>query len=257
MPHRYAANMLTVSTVNVDRIGPEAQSGFFAWLRDPTSDVVCLQASGTERGRRALQVAEESGWHVAVAAPSDRGGNGAALLSRIEPETTQVGFDAGEFDDSGRYVELTLKDVVIASVHLLPEPVDDAAERERTQFVRGFAVYLGELRARAEAGSKETLLCGSGNLVDRAEDAAAGADYPAPQQRAVLARNFLEAGYVDVVGAVATPEVAAENQRPVHFPNYQVATTGMAQRTVAARTEPFLPGADDSEGVAVTVQYDL
>ena len=248
--------MLTVSTVNVDRIGPEAQTGFFAWLRDPTSDVVCLQASGTERGRRALQVAEESGWHVAVAAPSDRDGNGAALLSRIEPETTQVGFDAGEFDDSGRYVELTLKDVVIASVHLLPEPVDDAAEQERTQFVRAFAVYIGELRARAEAGSKETLFCGSGNLVERAEDAAIGAD-SVTRQRAVLARSFLEAGYADVVGAVATPEVAAESQRPVHFPNYQVATTGMAQRTLAARTEPFLAGADDSEGVAVTVQYDL
>ncbi len=177
--------MLTVSTINVDRLGSHA--GFLAWLRDPTSDVVCLQATGTEPGRRALQVAEESGWHAVVAAPSERGGNGAVVLSRVEPETSQIGFDAGEFDDSGRYAELALKDVVIGSVHLLPGPVDDAAEQERARFVQAFAVYLGELRARAEAGSKETLLCGSGNLVERVEEAAVGAERSAAHQRAALA----------------------------------------------------------------------
>lgn len=247
--------MLTVSTINVDRLG--SHDGFLAWLRDPTSDVVCLQATGTEPGRRALEVAAESGWHAVLAPPSERGGNGAAVLSRVEPETTQVGFDAGEFDDSGRYAELTLKDVVIGSVHLLPGPVDEAAEQERARFVRAFAVYLGELRARAEAGSKETLLCGSGNLVERVEEAAVGADRSAAHQRAALARSFLDAGYADVVGAVDAPEVATEAQRAVHFPNYQVGTTGMAERTLAARTEPFLSRTDDSEGVAVTVQYDL
>lgn len=248
---RYSAGMMTISTVNFSRIALAERADFFAWLREPTSDVVCLQGTNAERAERARTVAADAGWNVVFSAPG-HGGHGVAILSRVDPENSRIGFDTGGFDDSGRYAEVDLQDVVVGSVHLPPGAVDAAATDEREDFLQAFTVYLGELRARAEAGSKEVLICGAGNLVDGAD---AEVTETVEHQRSRLARAFTEVGYLDVLGAV---RMSANTAHASRFPNYQMATYGMAGRMVTARTETFARQADAwSEGAAVTVEYDL
>lgn len=245
--------MLTVTTVNIDRMGSEARAGFERWLRSPASDAVCVQGSGGERGRSVHEVARQAGWHLASSGAHD-GSDGVSVYTGEAPETWHAGFDAGGGQDSDRYVEVTLKDVVIGSVHLPPGDLDPTDPEARAHFLQTLAVYLGELRARAEAGSKDVLLCGPGNLLDHRDDAAQRAHPSIQQQRTRLARNLLDEGYADVVGAVGLPDSTGEPR----FPNYQVATAALVERARAAWTEAFSEHAETwSEGAAVSVNYDL
>lgn len=244
--------MLTVTTVNLARMGSEARSGFAQWVRESASDVVCVAgAGGGERERSLRGLSEQAGWHTSASAQDES--DGVSLLTRDVPETWHAGFDTGSRAASGRYVEITLKDVVVGGLHLPPGVVDPLEPVERSRLLHALTVYLGELRARAEAESKEVLLCGTGNLLDHPESVTQRSD-DAAQQRTRLARSLLEEGYADVVGAVGFPDRTGEPR----FPNHQVATPALAERARTAWTETFAEHAESwSEGAAVTVRYDL
>jgi exodeoxyribonuclease-3 len=176
-----------------------------------------------------------------------------SILTRDVPETWQAGFDAGSRAADSRYVEVTLKDVVLGGLYLPPGALDPVEPAERSRLLHALRVYLGELRARAEAGSKEVLLCGSGNVLEYKDHVAQRSD-EAAQQRTCLARSLREEGYADVVGAAGLPAPTGEPR----FPNYQVATPALVERAQTAWTETFPKHAENwSEGAAVTVQYDL
>lgn len=81
---------------------------------------------------------------------------------------------------------------------------------------------------------------------------------PVAYPRAQLAQELNEAGYVDVVGAVGIGEGTTATGQVAHFPNYHVATAGLAERMMMAWAEPLSAHAATwSEGAAVTVQYNL
>jgi exodeoxyribonuclease-3 len=243
--------MLTVTTVNLARMGSEARAGFAQWVRRSASDVVCVVGAGGERGQRLRGLAEQAGWHTSANVQDEA--DEVTVFTREVPETWQAGFDTGLRAASGRYVEVTLKDVVVGGLYLPPGAVDPLKPVERSRLLHAMAVYLGELRARAEAGSKEVLLCGTGNLLEHADDDTQRSDEEV-QPRTRLAQSLREEGYADVVGAVGLPSLTGEPR----FPNYQVATPALVERALTAWTETLAEHAESwSEGAAVTVQYDL
>ena len=47
-----------------------------------------------------------------------RGRNGVAILTRVEPRAVRVGFGSTEFDHTGRYLEVDLPGLTVASLYL-------------------------------------------------------------------------------------------------------------------------------------------
>ncbi|WP_069816104.1 exodeoxyribonuclease III [Streptomyces sp. TP-A0874] len=263
--------MLQVSTVNVNGLRAAAKKGFVEWLAATPAEVVCLQEVRAEPHQLPAEVREPEGWHTRHAPAAAKGRAGVSVYTRREPERTQVGFGSTEFDGSGRYLEVDLPGVTVASLYLPSGEVGTERQAEKERFMAEFLPYLKELRERAAADGREVLVCGDWNIAHQEVDLK---NWKAnrknagflPEEREWLSRVFEEGEYVDVVRRLH-PEVAGPyswwSYRGKAFDNdsgwridYHVATRGLAERAVKAEVERA-PSYDLrwSDHAPVTVAY--
>lgn len=156
--------MLTVSTVNVNGMRAAAKKGFVEWLAATKADVVACQEVRAETELLPDEVRAPAGWHAFHAPCELKGRAGVSLYSRAEPESVRIGFDAPEFAESGRYLEATFAEVVVASLYLLSGDVGTPRQAEKERFMAAFLPYLAELRGKAEADGREVLVVGDWNI---------------------------------------------------------------------------------------------
>ncbi|MFE7115209.1 exodeoxyribonuclease III [Streptomyces sp. NPDC057654] len=244
--------MYTVTTVNVNGLRAAAKKGFVPWLAGTGADVICLQEVRAEPEQLPEEVRDPEGWHTVHAPAAAKGRAGVSLYSRREPEAARIGFGSSEFDASGRYAEIDLPGLTVASLYLPSGEVGTERQDEKERFMAEFLPYLGELRERAAADGREVLVCGDWNIAHQEADLK---NWKAnkkkagflPEERAWLTRVFDEAAYVDVVRALH-PGVEGPyswwSYRGKAFDNdagwridYAVATPGLAGRAVKAEVE--------------------
>jgi exodeoxyribonuclease-3 len=265
--------VLTVSTINVNGLRAAAGKGFLPWLAETDADVVCLQETRATPAQLSGEVRDPDGWHAVHVESAVKGRNGVSVLSRTAPDGLRIGFGAAEFDDSGRYVEVDLPGLIVASLYLPSGEVGTARQDEKDRFLAAFLPYLAELREKAAAGGREVVVCGDWNIAHRPEDLKNWKTNQKksgflPGERAWLDRVYDEVGYVDVVRALQ-PEGAGPyswwSYRGKAFDNdagwridLQVATPELAAKARTARVERAAEyAARWSDHAPVTVAYDL
>ncbi len=166
--------MPTVSTANVNGVRAATGKGLLDWLAASDADVVCLQevrARPEEIPDALTGLLSELGLYLTVV-PSEtaKGRNGVAVLSRSEPLAVRTGFGDPETDPEGRYVEVDLPDLTVASLYL-PKGVTGTAKQERKdRFLERFAPYLDRARQRARDDGREMVVCGDWNLAPTEAD---------------------------------------------------------------------------------------
>ncbi len=270
---RYGLRVLTVTTANVNGVRAAAKKGFLPWLAQTAADVVCLQEVRAEPDQLPVEVREPAGRHAVHAPAAAKGRAGVGVLSRREPEGVRVGFGSAEFDASGRYVEVDLPGVTVASLYLPSGEVGTERQAEKERFMAEFAAHLAVLREKAAADGREVLVCGDWNIAHREADLK---NWKAntkkagflPEERAWLSRVFDDVGYVDVVRALhpdADGPYSWWSYRGRAFDNdagwridYHVATPGLAGRAVSAVVERAASyDTRWSDHAPVTVVYEL
>jgi exodeoxyribonuclease-3 len=264
--------VLTVSTVNVNGLRAAARKGFLEWLAATGADVVCLQEVRATLDQLPPEVSAPHGWYAVHAPASTKGRAGVAIYSRTEPEAVRVGFGAPEFEDSGRYVEISLPGVTIGSVYVPSGDVGTERQDEKDRFMAAFLPYVVELRDKAAACGGEVLLAGDWNIAHQDIDLKnwrgnRGQSGCLPAERAWLDEIFHRVGYVDVVRA-AHPEGPGPytwwSYRGKAFDNDTgwridlVATTpGLAAKATSAQVERAATYAERwSDHAPVTVAFD-
>jgi exodeoxyribonuclease III len=196
--------VLTVSTVNVNGLRAAARKGFQEWLAATSADVVCLQEVRATLDQLPPDVRAPDGWFATHAPASTKGRAGVAIYSRAEPAAVRVGFGAPEFEDSGRYVEITLPGIVIGSVYVPSGEVGTERQDEKDRFMATFLPHLVELRDKAAATGGEVLVAGDWNIAHQDIDLKnwrgnRGESGCLPEERAWLDEIFYQVGYEDVV----------------------------------------------------------
>ncbi|MFF7636811.1 exodeoxyribonuclease III [Kitasatospora sp. NPDC008050] len=265
--------MTVVTTVNVNGIRAAAKKGFLEWLAATEADVLCLQEVRAESGQLPPELRELPGWHAVWASAAAKGRAGVAVLSRTEPQRTRIGFGSTEFDSSGRYAEIDLPGLTVASLYLPSGEVGTERQDEKERFMAEFLVHLTDLRARAAADGREVVVCGDWNIAHREADLknwkanqkSAGF---LPEERAWLGRVLDEAGYVDVVRRLHPDQEGPYSwwsYRGRAFDNdsgwridYLMASQGLADTCVSARVERAASHAERwSDHAPVTAEFDL
>ncbi|PJN29354.1 exodeoxyribonuclease III [Kitasatospora sp. CB02891] len=265
--------MKSVSTVNVNGIRAAAAKGFLEWIDDTKSEVVCLQEVRAEADQIGEVLARLDGWHAVWAPAEAKGRAGVAVLSRREPDATRIGFGSAEFDVSGRYAELDLPGLTVASLYLPSGEVGTERQDEKERFMAEFLVHLGALRERAAAEGREVVVCGDWNIAHREADLR---NWKAnqkkagflPEERAWLSRVLDDHGYVDVLRAHHPDQEGPYSwwsYRGRAFDNdtgwridYQMATPTLAASCVDARVERAATHAERwSDHAPVTATYDI
>ncbi|MGA4866108.1 exodeoxyribonuclease III [Streptomyces lavendulocolor] len=265
--------MLIVTSVNVNGLRAAAKKGFVEWLAATEADVVCLQEVRAEESQLPEAVRAPEGWHTVHAPAAAKGRAGVALYTRREPDAVRVGFGSSEFDGTGRYVEVDLPGVTVASLYLPSGEVGTERQDEKTRFMDEFLPYLKELKERAAADGREAVVCGDWNIAHREADlrnwkANRKSSGFLPEEREWLTRVFDEASYVDVVRALHPDQEGPYSwwsYRGRAFDNdagwridLQVATPGLAARAVKAWVERAAThGERWSDHAPVTAAYEL
>jgi exodeoxyribonuclease III len=271
---RYRARVLTVTSVNVNGLRAAAKKGFVEWLAGTSADVLCLQEVRAEPQQLPEHVRTPDGWHVVHAPAATKGRAGVSLYTRREPDRIQVGFGSAEFETSGRYVEVDLPGVTVASLYLPSGEVGTERQDEKVRFMGEFLAYLKELRERAAAGGREVVVCGDWNIAHHQADLKNWRGNTKnsgflPEEREWLGQVFdpEHGGYVDVVRALH-PEVEGPytwwSYRGRAFDNdsgwridYHVSTPDLAAKAVKAYVERAATHDERwSDHAPVTVVYD-
>ncbi|CAM2856699.1 exodeoxyribonuclease III [Saccharomonospora xinjiangensis] len=265
--------MLTVSTVNVNGLRAAAKKGFTEWLATTPADVVACQEVRAEPDSLTAELREPSGWHTVHAPCATKGRNGVSLYSRVEPESVRIGFGEAEFEDSGRYAEMWLPGVVVASLYLPSGDVGTPRQDEKERFMAAFLPYLETLRDKAASENREVLVCGDWNIAHTELDLKNWKTNRKnsgflPEERAWLSRVFDELGYVDVQRRL-DPEGPGPytwwSYRGRAFDNdsgwridYHVATPGLAERCTSMVVERAASyDARWSDHAPLTATYDV
>jgi exodeoxyribonuclease III len=261
-----------VTTVNVNGIRAAAKKGLLEWLATTEADVICLQEVRSEPGQLPPELRDLTGWHAVWAPSVSKGRAGVAILSRQQPSRTVIGFGSAEFDNSGRYVEIDLPGLTVASLYLPSGEVGTERQDEKERFMAEFLVHLTELRKRAEADGREVIVCGDWNIAHREADLknwkanqkSAGF---LPEERAWLSRVLDEVGYVDVVRTLHPDQEGPYSwwsYRGRAFDNdsgwridYHITTPGLAATATSAVVERAATHPERwSDHAPVTVAYE-
>ena len=271
---RIGSPVVIVTTINVNGIRAAVKQrstdnlGLLAWLKETRADVVCLQETRADDDQLAdaLDPALADGWQLASAAPHLKGRNGVAVLSRTPFDAIRVGCGADEFASHGRYLEVDTAGITLASVYFPTGEAETDRQLEKERFMSAVGARMATL-----AGSgRDAVLCGDWNIAHTEHDIKnwRGNIKKAgflPQERQWLT-ELLDSGWVDVVRRMH-PDVAGPyawwSWRGKAFDNdagwridYQLATCGLADRVVSARTErPEAYALRWSDHAPVTVEY--
>ncbi len=235
---------MRIITLNVNGIRSAERRGFARWLaRAEPWDVVCLQEikAGHDDIPRPLRAPRKA--HATFLPAQKKGYAGVALYAK-QPPRIEAGFGEREFDDEGRYLEATFRDLTVISLYL---PSGSSGPHRQASKFRFLAAFLPHLERLRRAG-REVILCGDWNIAHQPIDLKNWRSNQKnsgflPEERAWLTRVFDELGFVDVFRRIdPRPERYTwwSNRGQAWAKNvgwridYQIATPGIAATATAA-----------------------
>lgn len=261
--------MFTLTSLNLNGIRSAASKGLEAWLAKSTPDCICVQevkAQAADVAGRFEQIAGLKGYfHFA----QKKGYSGVAVYCRHEPSDVVVGWDGGEFDAEGRYVELRFdtpaRKLSLISCYFPSGSSGEERQQAKFRFLAGFEPHLARLKSQ-----REFVLCGDVNIAHQKEDLKNWRSNQKnsgflPEERAWMTRLLNETGLVDVYRRLR-PDTTDRcytwwsNRGNAYANNvgwrldYHLATPALAER---ARTESIYKEEKFSDHAPLTIGYDL
>jgi exodeoxyribonuclease-3 len=263
--------VLRVATHNVNGIRAAVRRGYPAWSTARAADVICLQEVRSPADLIPLEAGE--GYHLAYHEGDRAGRNGVAVLTKAEPAKVRVGFGSAEFDVQGRYLEVDLPGVTVASLYLPKGDVYGEKYTVKTRFMAQFADYLERARRRARRGGRELLVCGDFNIAHTELDikswkANLKSEGFLPEERAWFGEVTAAGGFVDVIRQLHPDQAGPYSWwswRGKAFDNdagwridHHWATKGLAAQAVAGGVDRAASYAERiSDHAPVVVDYDV
>ena len=191
--------MLRIITANLNGIRSAAKKGFFDWVQQQSPDILCIQELKAQEADLDDSLMRPNGYHGFFQYAQKKGYSGVGLYSKQKPDSVKIGFDSGEFDAEGRYVEARFGKLIVISAYF--PSGSSAPERQEAKF-RFLDVFMPHLKTLKEEGL-EILLCGDINIAHQEIDLKNWKGNIKnsgflPEERAWMTQLFSEVGFMDV-----------------------------------------------------------
>ena len=194
---------MRVVSFNANGLRSAERKGFFRWFSRQKADVLCVQelkAHAHQIDDRAFHV---RGFERYLHCAEKPGYSGVALYTRREPLRVLTGYGNPEFDAEGRYVEVELDDMIVASAYF--PSGSSSEERQRAKF-RFLPTFEAHMRDRL-AGDKPYMVCGDVNIAHKPVDLKNWRSNQknsgfTPEERAWMDHLIDDVGFVDAFRAV-------------------------------------------------------
>ena len=261
--------MFKLTSLNLNGIRSATSKGLEAWLHRAAPDCICVQEVKAQAPDVAGKFEALAGLKGHFHFAQKKGYSGVGVYTRSEPSDVIVGFDGGEFDAEGRYVELRFdtpshKRSIISSYFPSGSSGEDR-QLAKFRFLGAMYPHLVALKAQ-----RDFILCGDINIAHREADLKNWRSNQknsgfTPEERAWVTQLTGDGGIIDVYRQLEPDTTDAcytwwSNRGQAYANNvgwrldYHLATPAMA---AAARTVDIYKHEKFSDHAPITVGYDL
>ena len=260
--------MFKLTSLNLNGIRSATTKGVEAWTAQTMPDCICVQEVKAQAADVAGKFEALAGLKGHFQFAEKKGYSGVGIYTRHEPSDVVIGFDGGEFDAEGRYVELRFdtpqhKRSVISSY--FPSG-SSGPERQEAKY-RFLAVMYPHLMALKQA--RDFVVCSDVNIAHQQADLKNWKSNQKnsgflPEERAWMTQLTTEGGLVDVYRRLQPNATDAcytwwSNRGQAYAKNvgwrldYHLATPGVAEK---ARTESIYKDQKFSDHAPITIAYE-
>ena len=262
-------SLFKLTSLNLNGIRSASTKGLEAWLAGHQPDCICVQeikAQAADLSDRFEALAGLNGYfHCA----EKKGYSGVGVYTRHEPSDVVVGFDGGEFDAEGRYVELRF-DTPSRKLSLISAYFPSGSSGPERQEAKYRFLALMYPHLMALKGEREFVLCGDINIAHQQADLKNWRSNQKnsgflPEERAWMTQLLTDGGLVDVYRHLQPDTTDAcytwwSNRGQAYANNvgwrldYHLATPALASQ---ARTEAIYKVEKFSDHAPITIEYDF
>ena len=261
--------MLKLTSLNLNGIRSATTKGVEAWLAHESPDCICVQEVKAQAADVAGKFEELAGMKGHFQFAEKKGYSGVGVYSRHEPSDVVVGFDGGEFDAEGRYVEARFdtpsRKLSIISVYFPSGSSGPERQEAKYRFLDKMYPHLMALKAE-----RDFIICSDVNIAHKEADLKNWKGNLKnsgflPEERAWMTKLTTEGGIVDVYRKLQPDTTDAcytwwSNRGQAYAKNvgwrldYHLATSALAER---ARTEAIYKDEKFSDHAPITIEYDV
>ena len=194
--------MFKLTSLNLNGIRSATTKGVEAWLAQHAPDCICVQEVKAQAADVAGKFEELAGLRGHFQFAEKKGYSGVGVYTRHEPSDVVIGFDGGEFDAEGRYVELRFdtpsRKLSVISVYFPSGSSGPERQEAKYRFLDKMYPHLMALKR-----TRDFVVCSDVNIAHQEADLKNWKGNLKnsgflPEERAWMTRLTTEGGVVDV-----------------------------------------------------------
>ena len=261
--------MFKLTSLNLNGIRSATTKGVEAWLAQHAPDCICVQEVKAQAPDVAGKFEALAGLQGHFHFAEKKGYSGVGVYTRHEPSDVVAGFDGGEFDAEGRYLEARFdtpsRKLSIISVYF--PSGSSGPERQEAKFRFLDRIYPHLMALKKE---RDFIVCSDVNIAHKEADLKNWKGNLKnsgflPEERAWMTKLTTEGGVVDVYRHLQPDTTDAcytwwSNRGQAYAKNvgwrldYHLATPAIAE---TARREAIYKDEKFSDHAPVTIDYDM
>lgn len=189
---------MKIVSFNANGIRSAAKKGFFDWFYTIDADVLCIQETKAQEYQLQEGLFAHPEYQRFFFDAEKPGYSGVSIYTRIVPQTVSKGLGFTLADTEGRYIEMTIGNLSIASLYLPSGSSGEARQRAKFDFMAQYQ----EILAQQLKSGRDYIICGDWNIVHKEIDIKNWAANQKnsgclPEERAWLDLLFENWGWVD------------------------------------------------------------
>jgi len=261
--------LFKLTSLNLNGIRSASTKGVEAWLAKHAPDCICVQEVKAQAPDVAGKFEQLAGLQGHFHFAEKKGYSGVGVYTRHEPSDVVAGFDGGEFDAEGRYLEARFdtpsRKLSIISVYF--PSGSSGPERQEAKFRFLDRIYPHLMALKKE---RDFIVCSDVNIAHKEADLKNWKGNLKnsgflPEERAWMTKLTTEGGVVDVYRHLQPDTTDAcytwwSNRGQAYAKNvgwrldYHLATPAIAE---TARREAIYKDEKFSDHAPVTIDYDM
>jgi len=165
--------LFKLTSLNLNGIRSATTKGVEAWLEQHAPDCICVQEVKAQAADVAGKFEELAGLKGHFQFAEKKGYSGVGVYTRHEPSDVVIGFDGGEFDAEGRYVETRFdtpaRKLSIISVYFPSGSSGPERQEAKYRFLDKMYPHLTALRKE-----RDFIVCSDVNIAHQEADLKTG-----------------------------------------------------------------------------------
>ncbi len=260
-------SLFKLTSLNLNGIRSATTKGVEAWLAQHAPDCICVQEVKAQAPDVAGKFEQLAGLQGHFHFAEKKGYSGVGVYTRHEPSDVVIGFDGGEFDAEGRYLETRFdtpsRKLSIISVYFPSGSSGPERQEAKFRFLDKIYPHLMALK-----DGRDFIICSDVNIAHQEADLKNWKGNLKnsgflPEERAWMTQLTTEGGMVDVYRRLQPDTTDAcytwwSNRGQAYAKNvgwrldYHLATPALAE---TARREAIYKDQKFSDHAPITIEY--